>query len=108
MSTCLSFSVSFCRSTLEHIQDAFFIESQDNATNSGKRAADLVVNCTGLLASRLGGVMDSSVTPIRGQLVIVENESRGMFSLSGDSSTHDEIGECCYIIDRPAGESKPN
>lgn len=67
--------------------------------------ADVVVNCSGLMAAKLGGVMDEAVIPIRGQLVIVENESRGMFSLSGDATMDEEIGENCYIIDRPAGKS---
>ena len=39
-----------------------------------------MVNCIGLWASKLGGVMDEKVVPMRGQLVIVENESHGLFS----------------------------
>lgn len=62
-----------------------------------------MVNCTGLLASKLGGVMDESVVPRRGQLIVVENESGGMFSLSGDALMQEGIGERCYIIDRPSG-----
>jgi hypothetical protein len=51
--------------------------------------------------------MDTTVTPLRGQLVIVENESHGMSSLSGGSSMDDGVGECCYVIGRPAGEPMP-
>ena len=47
--------------------------------------------------------MDASVKPMRGQMVIVENESHGQFVYSGDSDMVKDIGECCYIIDRPAG-----
>lgn len=105
-STCLSLGVSFRRATLDHIHDAFFLAPpQDAGASATMSVADVVVNCTGLLASRLGGVMDEAVIPIRGQLVIVENESRGMFSLSGDATMDEKIGENCYIIDRPAGKS---
>lgn len=111
-SRCLSLGVSFRRATVDHVLDAFFFPGPaENATaaldtGTGARAeatADIVVNCTGLLASRLGGVEDASVRPVRGQLVIVENESRGMFSLSGDAAMDEEVGENCYIIGRPAG-----
>jgi glycine/D-amino acid oxidase-like deaminating enzyme len=104
-SKCLSLGVTFRRATLDHIQDAFFLSpALPGGVILQTVTADVVVNCTGLLASRLGGVMDAAVTPVRGQLVIVENESRGMFSLSGDAAMDEEIGENCYIIDRPAGK----
>jgi len=47
--------------------------------------------------------MDERVVPIRGQLVIVANESGGMFGLSGADDMHTGLGECCYVIPRPAG-----
>lgn len=104
-SKCLSLGVTFYRATLDHIQDAFFLSpALPGGVLLQAVTADVVVNCTGLLASRLGGVMDAAVTPVRGQLVIVENESRGMFSLSGDAAMDEKIGENCYIIDRPAGK----
>jgi len=104
-SKCLSLGVTFRRTTVDHIQDAFFISRDISRSGlSPTITAEVVVNCTGLLASRLGGVMDEAVTPVRGQLVIVENESCGMFSLSGDATMDEEIGENCYIIDRPAGK----
>ena len=34
----------------------------------------MVVNCTGLLASKLGGVMDEDVVPARGVTILVRNE----------------------------------
>lgn len=103
-SRCLSLGVVFRRATLDHIQDAFVIDPDTGDAASLTAIADVVVNCAGLLASKLGGVMDATVNPMRGQLVIVENESRGMFSLSGEPGMDEEIGENCYIIDRPAGK----
>lgn len=106
-SRCLSLGVSFRRATLDHIHDAFLLGHGPAGDNSPQTVAtDIVVNCTGLLASRLGGVMDTTVRPMRGQLVIVENESHGMFSLSGEEGMDEEIDENCYIIDRPAGKSR--
>ncbi|KAB5584976.1 hypothetical protein GE09DRAFT_1209614 [Coniochaeta sp. 2T2.1] len=95
-SQCLSLGVTFRRVTVGHIREAFDQNVPEGST------PDVVVNCTGLWASKLGGVMDDKVVPMRGQLVIVENESHGMFSLSGDGSMKEEFGECCYIIDRQA------
>jgi glycine/D-amino acid oxidase-like deaminating enzyme len=86
--------VTFRRQTLSHIRDAFYLHST---------ATDVVINCTGLLASRLGGVMDNKVVPVRGQIVVVENESHGIFFESDDGTFDKGIGECCYIIPRPAG-----
>jgi D-amino-acid oxidase len=87
--------VKFKRFTVSHIRDAFKMTTP---------APALVVNATGLLASRLGGVEDKSVIPIRGQLVIVENESHGVFLSSIFNKELDQsIGENMYIIDRPNG-----
>lgn len=61
---------------------------------------DLVVNCTGLMASKLGGVEDQTVVPARGQIVVVRNEARKMVNLSG---TNDGDDEACYIMARAAG-----
>jgi hypothetical protein len=47
--------------------------------------------------------MDERVVPMRGQLVVVANESGGMFGLSGADDMHNGLGECCYVIPRPAG-----
>lgn len=99
-SQCLSLGVTFHRATISHIREAFG-QALPHASS-----ADLVVNCSGLWAAKLGGVMDEKVVPMRGQLVIVQNESHGMFSLSGDGTMQEELGECCYIIDRPAGKSQ--
>lgn len=60
----------------------------------------LVVNCTGLMASQLGGVEDKTVVPARGQIVIVRNNAGKMMDISG---TDDGDDEACYMMTRPAG-----
>lgn len=60
----------------------------------------MVVNCTGLLASKLGGVEDKTVVPARGQIVIVRNDAGKMLDISG---TDDGADEACYIMTRAAG-----
>jgi D-amino-acid oxidase len=92
---CLSMGVAFRRGSLDHIHDAFKF---DKAVQ-----ADVVVNCSGLGACKLGGVMDENVKPMRGQLVVVENESHGQYGISSDDDMQSHIGESCYIIDRPSG-----
>jgi D-amino-acid oxidase len=87
--------VTFRRGAINHIRDAFTF---DKAVQP-----DVVVNCTGLGSANLGGVVDEQMRPMRGQLVVVENESRGQYGVSGDDDMQEHIGECCYIIDRPSG-----
>lgn len=67
---------------------------------SGKKA-DIVVNCTGLLASRLGGVQDETVIPARGQIVLVRNSPGKMMTISGTDDGEDEV---MYMMERAAGE----
>lgn len=62
--------------------------------------ADIVFNCTGLGARGLGGVMDDTVRPARGQIVVVRNECDSMYSISG---TDDGPEETMYIMGRAAG-----
>ncbi|TVY30236.1 D-amino-acid oxidase [Lachnellula hyalina] len=92
-SQCLRNGCTVSRSILAHIADASLLHS------SGKKA-DVVVNCTGLSASKLGGVMDKSVIPARGQIVVVRNEAPHMLTISG---TDDGDEEVCYIMQRAAG-----
>lgn len=61
---------------------------------------DVIVNCTGLMASKLGGVKDTRVIPARGQIVVVRNDAGKMLNLSG---TDDGEDEACYIMTRAAG-----
>lgn len=94
VSQCLKNGVVFKRAVFKHISEA----SQSGYHPSGK--VDLVVNCTGLLASKLGGVEDQTVVPARGQIVVVRNEASKMFDISG---TDDGADEACYIMTRAAG-----
>ncbi|KAI9679343.1 MAG: hypothetical protein M1817_005363 [Caeruleum heppii] len=67
--------------------------------HSGRRA-DVVLNCTGLAAAKLGGVEDKDIIPARGQIVLVRNEPGVMCGASG---TDDGEDECVYIMQRAAG-----
>jgi D-amino-acid oxidase len=93
VSQCVKNGVVLRNTVLSHISDAASLH------HSGE-TADAVVNCTGLLASRLGGVMDKEVIPIRGQIVHVRNDPGVMISTSGTDDSEDEI---CYIMKRALG-----
>lgn len=58
------------------------------------------MNCTGLNASKLGGVEDKTVVPARGQIVVVRNDAGKMLDVSG---TDDGDDEACYMMTRAAG-----
>ncbi|KAF2812324.1 D-amino-acid oxidase [Mytilinidion resinicola] len=94
VSQCLKNGVTFKRAVFKHISEA----SLPSTHPSSK--VDLVVNCTGLMASTLGGVEDKSVVPARGQIVIVRNVADRMADVSG---TDDGDGEACYVMTRAAG-----
>lgn len=64
---------------------------------------DLVLNCTGLGAAKLGGVADTKVVPARGQIVLVRNEDTGGGRMMSFSGTDDGEDEACYIMTRAAG-----
>ena len=91
VSQCLKNGVIFKRTVLKHISEAPSLSTQK---------ADVVINCTGLMASKLGGVMDKSVVPARGQIVVVRNDAGKMMDVSG---TDDGDDEACYIMTRAAG-----
>ncbi|KAL2267305.1 hypothetical protein VTJ83DRAFT_4582 [Remersonia thermophila] len=91
---CAAQGVRFQRATLKHVAEAAAMHHL-----GGK--ADAVVNATGLLACRLGGVMDSKVYPIRGQIVLVRNEAAGLMpTVSGCDDGEDEL---IYIMQRALG-----
>ncbi|KAH8808963.1 FAD dependent oxidoreductase [Xylogone sp. PMI_703] len=90
---CRKQGVVFSRAILTHISDA------EKLHHTGKKA-DLIVNCTGLLASKLGGVMDKDVIPVRGQIVLVRNDPGVMISISGTDDGDDQV---TYIMQRAAG-----
>lgn len=76
LSQCRTAGVVFKRTIASHVVDAA------NNHHSGK-AADLVVNCTGLSSLTLGGVEDKTLHPVRGQLVVVRNDSGFMQIICG-------------------------
>ncbi|OJJ01282.1 hypothetical protein ASPVEDRAFT_886333 [Aspergillus versicolor CBS 583.65] len=94
VSQCLANGVIFKRALFEHVLDASYPNFHPYGT------ADIIVNCTGLMASTLGGVQDKTVVPARGQIVVVRNAAPNMVSMSG---TDDGDAETCYIMTRAAG-----
>ncbi|KAL7663897.1 FAD dependent oxidoreductase domain-containing protein [[Candida] zeylanoides] len=63
--------------------------------------ADLVVNCTGLMATRLGGVVDPNRNyPVRGQVLHVSNNAPYKVSVSFDPQYPDEL---LYVMPRKEG-----
>lgn len=93
-SQCLKAGVVLKRRIFGHISEAA------HAHHSGQKA-ELIVNCTGLSAGKLGGVEDQSMVPARGQTVLVRNEAIGNV---GGSGTDDGDDEVCYVIPRAAGK----
>jgi D-amino-acid oxidase len=81
------------RESLNHISDAADMHHSGNK-------ADVIVNCTGLMASKLKGVMDKEVIPARGQIVVVRNDPGIMLTVSGTDDGDDEV---CYIMKRAVG-----
>ena len=96
---CLGNGVVFKRAVFGHVADAAGVEYVHPKAGQGAKV-DLVVNCTGLSASTLGGVEDKSVVPARGQIVVVRNDSGKMLDVSG---TDDGDDEACYVMTRAAG-----
>lgn len=90
---CLSLGVTLQRAAISHICSAAFLHF------SGM-PADVIVNCTGISARKLGGVEDLNVIPARGQIVVVRNTAPAMVNISG---TDDGADEPCYIMTRAAG-----
>jgi D-amino-acid oxidase len=86
----LSLGTKFIRRHLSHICEAFTLTS---LPPSG------VINATGILASKLGGVEDDKVFPTRGQTILVRNECSKMYFRSAE-----RLGEePTYVIPRPFG-----
>ncbi|OIW28787.1 nucleotide-binding domain-containing protein [Coniochaeta ligniaria NRRL 30616] len=90
---CVTLGAVFRRTVLKHISEAAVM------SHTGSKA-DIVINASGLLACRLGGVMDSAVYPIRGQIVVVRNEAPIMLTTS---STDDGEEELLYTMTRAVG-----
>jgi D-amino-acid oxidase len=90
---CRKNGVVLKRQILTHITDAKGMHDLGGE-------ADVVINCTGLMASTLGGVDDKAVVPARGQIVIVRNDP-GM--TVGSSGTDDGPEESVYYMSRACG-----
>lgn len=90
LSRCISQGCTVKRGVLAHISDA--------ATLHALGKADLVVNCTGLLARTLGGVMDETVVPVRGQIVVVRNSPGAMYTVSGTDDGADEVSYIMFAL----------
>ncbi|KAI0010963.1 FAD dependent oxidoreductase [Xylariaceae sp. FL0662B] len=90
---CRANGVVFRRGQLKHISEA------STMSYNGSKV-DIIVNATGLMASRLGGVADQNLIPIRGQVIVVRNEAPYMLALSGTDDADDEIS---YVMTRAAG-----
>ena len=86
----LSLGATFVRRHLTHIREAFTF-------TSGPCAA--VINATGILANKLGGVEDKNVYPTRGQTILVRNECSKMYFRSAERQEE----EPTYIIPRRFG-----
>ena len=94
VSQCVQNGVKFRRATFQHLREAV------NGT-AEEHKGDVIVNCTGLGAAKLGGVADKTVVPARGQIVAVRNSPGGrMLNFSG---TDDGEDEACYIMERALG-----
>ncbi|KAI9051684.1 hypothetical protein LZ554_004726 [Drepanopeziza brunnea f. sp. 'monogermtubi'] len=93
VSQCLKNGATVKREVISHIGEAGVLHAAGRA--------DVVLNCTGLLACKLGGVMDQDVVPVRGQIVVVRNDPGGaMFTVSGTDDGDDEVS---YVMQRAAG-----
>lgn len=91
---CRKAGVVFRRASLKHVSEA------RGMSHTGAPRADVVVNASGLLACRLGGVMDAKVQPARGQIVLVRNEIAPMMTISGTDDAEDEL---FYLMQRASG-----
>lgn len=92
-SQCLKAGVKFERGVVRHIQDAARLHA------SGQDA-DIIVNCSGLGAKKMGGVEDKTVVPARGQVVLVRNKADAMYTASAHQDSLDEL---TYVMTRAAG-----
>jgi D-amino-acid oxidase len=90
---CRKQGVVFKRATLSHIVEA------KKLSHTGEDAT-VVINALGLGAAKLDGVKDGDMTPARGQIILVRNESSPMFTVSG---TDDEATDVTYLMMRASG-----
>lgn len=93
---CRRLGVVFRRGRVSDVREAHRWHHQHPAA----AAQMIVVNATGLGSKTLGGVEDERMSPIRGQIVLVENEAQPMFNVSGTDDGDDEVA---YLMTRAAG-----
>ncbi|KAJ5676568.1 uncharacterized protein N7477_002201 [Penicillium maclennaniae] len=97
----LSYLVSECRRlgvVFKRQKMSSITEAQEAQHPSG-RATDIVVNATGLGSKTLKGVEDSSLFPVRGQTVLVENDPGYMMAVTAGRDDR-KLG---YCMTRAAG-----
>lgn len=92
ISRLLALGVVLKRASLENIRDAQLV-------HHSSQVANLIINCTGLGARFLGGVIDKAMSPARGQTVLVRNTAPFQGSIS---SLEDTDGEVTYLMTRAA------
>ncbi|EPE31433.1 Nucleotide-binding protein [Glarea lozoyensis ATCC 20868] len=80
------------RSIITHISQAYTLHHTT-------KPADIVINCTGLSSLTLGGVLDTTMAPIRGQTILVRNEDPMMIGTTGT----DIPDELTYVMMRASG-----
>jgi len=74
--------------------------SEARSLHSSGKSAKFVVNCTGLLATKIGGFTDPKRNfPVRGQVVVLRNTVDTVISVDG----HEEPNEALYIFPRKEG-----
>lgn len=114
---CRKHGVVLRRAVLAHVTDAAAYARRPVPPDGTTRAADgdldldlglgdtIVVNCTGLLACRLGGVADANVMPARGQVVVVRDELAPMLASDsiGDAFAEAPHSELLYNMTRAGG-----
>ncbi|CDK26610.1 unnamed protein product [Kuraishia capsulata CBS 1993] len=96
LNKCVQNGVVLKRKVLNHIDESFSLHS------TGLRV-EVVVNCSGLLSAKLGGVKDPNVFPIRGQTMLVENVMDRQFSYDYRDPEHPE--DIFYVMPRREGGS---
>ncbi|KAH6662397.1 FAD dependent oxidoreductase [Plectosphaerella plurivora] len=90
---CSRQGVVFRRGAIAHINEL-------KAMHHTGQKVHVIVNSSGLGSKFLGGVEDQHMIPIRGQVVLVENESPSMYNISG---TDDGAEEISYVMTRAVG-----
>ncbi|KAK0382680.1 hypothetical protein NLU13_6679 [Sarocladium strictum] len=90
---CRKAGVVFRRGAVTHVK-------QLQSMHHTGEPADVIINTSGLGAKTLGGVEDGDMIPIRGQIVLVENECPTMYNVSGTDDGDDEVS---YAMTRAIG-----